>query len=458
MKINKLLLICLSLVIPLIAFINIKLRFNSPIDGIFWTIVLILAVLILAIYILINIRFPSSDPLLFPIVVVLNGIGLAQIYRIDFAHQRAFGDEYSFAVRTQLMWSVVGLIILLAILIIFKDYRTIRRFTWTSMFVGLVLVILPLFPSVGAEINGAKVWVSLGPLGTFQPAEFAKIFLAVFFAGYLTVNQERLKSAGSRIMGIQLPRIQDFGPILMVWILSLAVLVLQHDLGTSLLFFGMFIGALYISTGKTSWVLIGVGMFGVGSFLAFKLFAHVAARVDIWINPFSEAIYNRSFGGSGQLVQGFFALASGGLFGTGLGNGYPRLTPFSNSDFIYTSLGEELGITGLFAILFLYLLFVQRGISMSLKAHSHFEKLLASCISFGVALQVFVVVGGITKIIPLTGLTLPFIARGGSSLIANWAICALLILISSDVYRVDEIKEFTVSNKQLSPLLQGSGL
>jgi cell division protein FtsW (lipid II flippase) len=448
----------LSLVIPLIAFINIKLRFNSPIDGIFWTIVLILAVLILAIYILINIRFPSSDPLLFPIVVVLNGIGLAQIYRIDFAHQRAFGDEYSFAVRTQLMWSVVGLIILLAILIIFKDYRTIRRFTWTSMFVGLVLVILPLFPSVGAEINGAKVWVSLGPLGTFQPAEFAKIFLAVFFAGYLTVNQERLKSAGSRIMGIQLPRIQDFGPILMVWILSLAVLVLQHDLGTSLLFFGMFIGALYISTGKTSWVLIGVGMFGVGSFLAFKLFAHVAARVDIWINPFSEAIYNRSFGGSGQLVQGFFALASGGLFGTGLGNGYPRLTPFSNSDFIYTSLGEELGITGLFAILFLYLLFVQRGISMSLKAHSHFEKLLASCISFGVALQVFVVVGGITKIIPLTGLTLPFIARGGSSLIANWAICALLILISSDVYRVDEIKEFTVSNKQLSPLLQGSGL
>ncbi len=458
MKIKRLLLVCLSLIIPVVAFANIRLHFNKALDGSFWTVVALFVVLVLVAFIVISVRFSHFDPLLFPIVVVLNGIGLAQIYRIDFAHQKAFDDKYAFAVRGQLIWSVVGLVLMLAILIFFKDYRTIRRFTWTSMFIGLVLVILPLLPSVGAEINGAKVWVSLGPLGTFQPAEFAKIFLAVFFAGYLTANQERLKSAGSRIMGLQLPRIQDFGPILLVWGLSLAVLVLQHDLGTSLLFFGMFIGALYISTGKTSWVLIGIGLFSAGSLLAFKLFAHVAARIDIWMDPFNEAVYNRQFSGSGQVIQGFFALANGGLFGTGLGNGYPRLTPFSNSDFIYTSLGEELGITGLFAILFLYLLFVQRGVGMSLKAHSGFEKLLASCISFSVTLQVFVVVGGITKIIPLTGLTLPFIARGGSSLIANWAICALLILISSDAYRVDETKKFVVSNKQISPLLQGSSL
>jgi cell division protein FtsW (lipid II flippase) len=432
----------------------VDLRLSGEVSAHTISIVAIFCVLTLTGHVIIRRRFKYSDPLIFPIVVALNGIGFAEIHRIDYANHRVFLDEYIPALKVQLIWGVAGFVIMLTMICVFRDHRLIRKFTWTSMFIGIVLVILPLIPAVGVETNGAKVWVSLGPLGSFQPAEFAKIFLAIFFAGYLTQNSERLKAAGKRILGLQLPRIQDLGPILLVWFLSLAVLVLQHDLGTSLLFFGMFVAGLYISTAKVSWAFIGMVLFSLGAFAAFKIFPHVATRVDVWLNPFDPNIYYRDFGGSGQVVQGFFALSNGGLFGTGFGNGYPRLTPFSNSDFIYTALGEELGLTGLFAILMLYLLLIQRGMSTALKARDGFGKLIASLLSFSIALQIFVVVGGITRIIPLTGLTLPFIARGGSSLIANWIVCGLLILVSNEARKPSQYERFKVSDSDILPLLK----
>lgn len=373
---------------------------------------------------------PGSDPIIFPIVLLLNCIGLTQIYSIDLSIDDLI-DGYIFAINSQFIFSVISIAFLTVGVILLKDHRKLRRFIYTCMAAGIICIILPLIPGLGLEANGASVWIKLGPLGTMQPAEFAKIFLSIFFAGYLTVNSERLKSAGRRILGLQLPRLQDLGPILVVWFISLLILVFQHDLGTSLLFFGLFIMMLYTATGKVSWAVIGIGLFMGGAYLATKVFSHVATRIEIWLDPFNPEIYQRSFGGSGQVVQGFFALANGGMLGTGFGQGFPILTPFSNSDFIYSALGEELGLTGLLAILVLYLLLIERAISISLSVNDRFGKLLACGIAFSISLQIFVVVGGVTGIIPITGLTLPFIARGGSSLFANYMMICILIVISN---------------------------
>ena len=233
------------------------------------------------------------------------------------------------------------------------------------------------------------------------------------------------------MLGLQLPRIKDLGPIIVVWIVSMGVLVVQHDLGTSLMFFAMFVSMLYVATGRTSWIVIGFIAFAVGAFAAANIFSHVGARVDAWLHPFDSAQYNKEYGGSYQLVTGIFGLASGGLMGTGLGQGHPSLTPIANSDYIYAALGEELGLTGLMAILMLYLLIIAAGMITAMKIKDGFGKLLASGLVFTMAFQVFTVVGGITLVIPLTGLTLPYMAAGGSSLIANYMLAALLVVISN---------------------------
>ena len=233
------------------------------------------------------------------------------------------------------------------------------------------------------------------------------------------------------MLGLQLPRIKDLGPIIVVWVVSMGVLVVQHDLGTSLMFFAMFVSMLYVATGRTSWIVIGFIAFAVGAFAAANIFSHVGARVDAWLHPFDSAQYNKEYGGSYQLVTGIFGLASGGLMGTGLGQGHPSLTPIANSDYIYAALGEELGLTGLMAILMLYLLIIAAGMITAMKIKDGFGKLLASGLVFTMAFQVFTVVGGITLVIPLTGLTLPYMAAGGSSLIANYMLAALLVVISN---------------------------
>lgn len=367
---------------------------------------------------------PYASQSIIPCVLLLTATGVTMIARIDQSLGKA-------AAMRQLMWLCLALVIVAPLIIFLKDYRVLRRFSYVSMVVGLVLLLSPMLPVLGQEVNGARIWVKLPGLGQFQPGEFAKLFLAFFFAAYLFDHRDQLAVGGKKVLGLQLPRIKDLGPIIVVWFASMGVLIMQHDLGTSLMFFAMFVAMLYVSTGRKSWIIIGLIAFAAGAVLAAGLFSHVGQRVDAWLHPFSAEEYNKPYGGSWQLVTGIFGLASGGLLGTGLGQGHPALTTFANSDFIYASLGEELGLVGLLAILMMYLIIIASGFITAMKVKDGFGKLLASGLVFTMAFQVFTVVGGITLVIPLTGLTLPYMAAGGSSLIANYILAALLVSISN---------------------------
>jgi cell division protein FtsW (lipid II flippase) len=288
-----------------------------------------------------------------------------------------------------------------------------------------------MLPGIGQTINGARLWIQVGPF-SFQPGEIGKIALAVFFAGYLMTARESLSMVGRTFLGMRLPRGRDLGPILVVWIAAMAVLVFQRDLGTSLLYFGLFLVMIYVATGRLSWVLLGLALFFGGALLAAQSLSYVNNRFAAWLGAFDQENYD-AIGGSYQLVQGLFGLANGGLIGTGLGQGRPDVVPLAESDFIIASLGEELGLVGLFAILGLYLLFVARGFRIGFNGTDDFGRLLAVGLAFVVALQVFIVIGGVTRVIPLTGLTTPFLAAGGSALVANWIIAALLLRLSDTV-------------------------
>ncbi len=386
-----------------------------------------LVLLTVALHVVIRLRAPYADPVILPIATAINGLGLVMIHRLDMAHDRSFGN--ALAVR-QLIWTAIGIVAAAAVLILLRDHRPLRRLTYTAMAVGIGLLLLPLVPVLGQNINGARIWIRLGPM-SFQPGELSKLLLAIFFAGYLVTARDSLSLVGRKMFGLQLPRGRDLGPILLAWLASVGVLVFESDLGTSLLFFGLFVALLYVATERTSWIVIGMGLFLGGAFMAWTLFAHVQVRVAIWLHPFDPANKDRAY----QLLQGMYGLANGGLLGTGLGEGRPSLVPFAESDFIFTSIGEELGLTGLFALLVLYALLVERGIRTAIGVRDGFGKLLAGGVAFSVALQVFVVVGGVTRVIPLTGLTLPFLAYGGSSLLSNWMIVALLLRISDSARR-----------------------
>ncbi len=304
------------------------------------------------------------------------------------------------------------------------------RYTYIFGFAGIALLLLPIVPGLGTDAN-ADVWVSLG-IFSFQPGELAKISLAIFFAGYLVRTRESLSSVGTRFLGMTWPRARELGPLLVLWLISLGIIVLQRDLGTGLLLFGMFVAMLYVATGKTSWVVIGLVLAAAGAFFASRVLSYVGGRFDNWLDPFNPERID-AYGGSFQLVQGIYGLAHGGLIGTGLGQGRPYITPLSQSDYILPSLGEELGLAGVFAILLLYMVFVARGIRIGVAGQDDFGKLLATGLAFTIALQVFIMVGGVTRVIPVTGLTTPFLAAGGSSLVANWIIVALLLRISDAV-------------------------
>lgn len=334
----------------------------------------------------------------------------------------------------QAMWTVLGVIAAAGVLIWLRDHRTLRRYTYVSMIAGLVLLMLPMLPVIGTEINGARIWITLGPM-SFQPAELAKIFLAVFFAGYLVTNRDNLALAGPKVLGLQLPRVRDLGPILLAWAIGILVLVFQSDLGAALLFFALFVTMLYVATERLSWVIIGLGLFAGGAVVAATTFSHVQQRFDVWLDALSPELYNRSPGGSGQLVQGLFGMANGGLLGTGWGQGRPDLVPYAQSDFIIPALGEELGLTGLLALLCCYAIFAARGMRSAIGVRDGFGTLLAAGLTFGIAFQCFVVVGGVTRLIPLTGLAAPFLAQGGSSLVVSWLITALLLRISDAARR-----------------------
>ncbi|MEN9753103.1 MAG: hypothetical protein RL670_794 [Actinomycetota bacterium] len=395
----------------------------------FWIYWLPLAVFALALHVLLRVKASEADSLILPIGVALNGLGLAEIYRLDLAEAAVHGTHF-FAVK-QVIWSCIALTAAGGVLLGIKSHLFLRRFIYISMVIGLGLLLLPALPVLGQTINGARLWISIGGL-TFQPGELAKIALTVFFAGYLVTKQDSLSVVGRKVFGIKLPRARELGPILLVWAASLLVLVVERDLGTSLLYFGIFLVMIYLATGRPFFVAVGLGLFATGALVASRLMTYVNGRVDSWLNPFDDAHYN-AVGGSYQLVQGIWGMAHGGLLGTGLGGGTPQLVPLAESDFIIASLGEEIGLIGIFCVLVLYLLLVSRGIRIGMNHSDDFSKLLAAGLSFVIALQTFIVIGGVTRVVPLTGLTTPLLAAGGSSLIANWIIIAILLRISDSV-------------------------
>ncbi|HET8927340.1 MAG TPA: FtsW/RodA/SpoVE family cell cycle protein [Microbacterium sp.] len=378
-----------------------------------------------ALHILLRLRARAADPFVLPIATLLTGLGIAMIYRLDIAERYHGWAAYS---TRQLAWSLIALVGAILVVYFLKNYRVLFRYTYISGLVGIVLLILPVIPGLSAGGN-ADIWVDLG-IFSFQPGELAKIALAIFFAGYLVRTRESLTSTGTRFLGMTWPRAREFGPLLIIWLVSLGIIVMQRDLGTGLLIFGMFVAMLYVATGKTGWVVIGVILAAAGAYAASRLLPYVGARFTNWLDPFNP---DHIDGSSYQLVNGLFGLAQGGLLGTGLGQGRPYLTPLAESDYIFPSLGEELGLIGVFAILCLYMVFTSRGIRIGLAGQDDFGKLLATGLSFTIALQVFIMVGGVTRLIPLTGLTTPFLAAGGSSLVANWIIVALLLRISDGV-------------------------
>jgi len=374
-------------------------------------------------------RASEADSLILPIAVFLNGLGVSEIYRLDLAKVAA-GATDLFATK-QVIWSVVALAACAAVIWFVPSHLFLRRYVFISMVLGIGLLLLPMLPFIGLNINGAQLWIGIAGL-TFQPGELAKIALIVFFAGYLVSRKDSLAVVGRTILGVHIPRARELGPILVIWVASLGVLVLQRDLGTSLLYFGLFLVMIYTATGRPIYVVVGLGMFATGALVASQVMDYVAGRFGSWLDPLNAARYD-AVGGSYQLVQGMFGLAHGGLFGTGLGGGVPQLVPLAESDFIVTSLGEELGLVGLFAVLACYLLLVQRGMRIAFKHSDDFSRLLAVGLSFVIALQCFIVIGGVTRVVPLTGLTTPLLAAGGSSLLANWMILGLLLRISDTV-------------------------
>ncbi|MGH3374502.1 MAG: FtsW/RodA/SpoVE family cell cycle protein [Actinoallomurus sp.] len=408
---------------------------------------------------------PYADPLLLPLAVFLNGLGLAMIYRLDLNTSQdmkdaiAAGKKVSYfgpSTNAQLEWTALGIIFFAVTLLVLRDVKIVQRYIYTIGAIGLFFLALPGFlPSSISGALGAKIWIRVGSI-SIQPGEFSKLALVAFFAGYLVNKRQAMSIVGKKLGPLKLPRARDLGPILVIWVICLGVLALENDFGTAILFFGLFVSMLYIATERFEWVGIGAILLAGASLLA-PLIPHIAQRINTWLDPrpyfdggckVGDKIINQiqtysacnAKGGtyiadSGQLMRGLFSMGQGGVLGTGLGQGEPWRTPLSYSDFIFTSFGEELGLTGVMVILLVYALIVQRGMKTAIATKDNFSKLFAGGVSFVFALQVFVIVGGVTRLIPLTGLTTPFLAQGGSSLLSNWILIAILIRISDSARR-----------------------
>jgi len=385
-----------------------------------------LAALIVVAHITVRLVAPYADPVLLPIVAALNGLGLAVIHRIDLA------TDHHYA-RQQLIWMTLGVGLFVATLVLLRDHRTLQRFTYTSGLLAILLLLLPMAPGIGKTVNGARIWIHVGSM-SFQPGEIAKVLLVVTFAGYLVLHRDALALAGRRVAMVDLPRGRDLGPILVMWVVSLGILVFQRDLGSSLLFFGLFLIMLYVATERPGWLVVGATLFIAGSYAVYVFVAHVRERFLLWSDVWAH--YGQGTDDKGrQTVETMFGMAYGGLIGRGLGQGSPWRIPFAQSDFIFGAIGEELGLTGSLAVIVLYGLIVERALRAALISRDDIGKLLATGLGGAIALQVFVVIGGVTHLIPLTGLTTPFLSYGGSSLVANWVIVAILLRISDAARR-----------------------
>jgi len=357
---------------------------------------------------------PNADPVILPVALLLNGLGYTMIARLDVK-----------LAGLQAVWTGIGVAAFVGTLLVVRRARDLERYRYTCLAVGLALLLIPLVPGLGRNINGARIWIRIGPIG-FQPGELAKIVLAVFFASYLVERRELL---ADRIrlgpLRIPRPRLRVLLPLVVAWGVSIVVMVAERDLGSSLLFFGLFIGLLWLATGQPAYLVGGAGLFALAASLAYRLFGHVQTRVDIWLNPWATAQ-----GKGYQIVQSMFAFGSGGVVGSGLALGSPQRIPAAATDFIFAAIGEELGLLGTTAVLVAFILLVGSGLRIALRADHPFEKLLAAGLTLVVGFQTFIIVGGITRIVPLTGITLPFVSYGGSSLVANYILIALLLRIS----------------------------
>ena len=360
----------------------------------------------------------GADPLLLPLGFLLNGLGLVMVGRLDFAQDASRAPA-------QTVWAVVAVAAFVATLVIIRDHTVLDRYRYLIGITALAFLLLPLVPFIGKEVNGARIWLRLGPM-SFQPGEVAKLGLVAFFASYLAEKRGLLSVATNRLGPFHVPPARAFGPILVVWGVSLSVLVFQKDLGLSLLVFGIFVLMLYIATARPAYAVAGLVMFAAGAFAAWTLFSHVAARVGTWLDPW--AVYD---GAGYQVAQSLFAMGTGGIFGVGLGQGRPDLIPEVGTDFIFAAFGEEMGLLGTTALLLCYFLLIGRGLHIASRARDDFGQLLAAGLTVLFGLQVFVILAGVTRLLPLTGLTLPFISYGGSSLVANYALIALLLRVSA---------------------------
>ncbi|MBU3060115.1 FtsW/RodA/SpoVE family cell cycle protein [Nocardia sp. NEAU-G5] len=368
-------------------------------------------------------RFASfADPLLLPIAALLNGLGLVLIHRLDLAGPQTVGGSDA---DHQMLWTAGAVLVFAAVLVVVRDYRTLARYNYTLGLIGAAALLVPaVLPERYSETNGAKIWLRL-PGFTVQPGEFAKVLLVVFVAALLVAKRDLFTAAGRRAFGVELPRPRDLGPILLVWVVCVGVLAFERDLGVSLLIFATVLALLYIATERVGWLVTGGALLILGLAFAYNTFGFMRTLVHTWLDPF--AVYNST---GYRIAQSLFGLATGGLAGTGLGSGRPDQVPFAKTDFIVATAGEELGLIGLAAILLLFTVFVVRGLRTALAVRDSFGKLLAAGLAFTIAAQVFLVVGGVTKLIPLSGLATPFVSYGGSALLANYALLALLIRIS----------------------------
>ncbi|MGW1556484.1 FtsW/RodA/SpoVE family cell cycle protein [Streptomyces sp. NPDC002144] len=437
---TELALLVFAVVIPVFAYANVGLAIDDKVPAGLLGYGLGLGLLAGVAHLVVRKFAPYADPLLLPLATLLNGLGLVAIWRLDQSKLLQSINVAGGKATNQLIYTALGIALFVVALIFLKDHRTLQRYTYISMAGAIVLLLLPLIPGLGANVYGAKIWIQIGSF-TIQPGEFAKIVLAIFFAGYLMVKRDALALASRRFMGLYLPRGRDLGPIVVVWMISILILVFETDLGTSLLFFGMFVIMLYVATERTSWIVFGLLMSAAGAVGVASFEPHIQTRVQAWLNPLHEYKLSQSGSHDGilhseQAMQALWAFGSGGTLGTGWGQGHSDLIRFAaNSDFILATFGEELGLAGLMAILLIYGLIVERGIRTALAARDPFGKLLAVGLSGAFALQVFVVAGGVMGLIPLTGMTMPFLAYGGSSVIANWALIGILIRISDTARR-----------------------
>jgi cell division protein FtsW (lipid II flippase) len=412
-------------------FAAIFIQSQNRLSGVSLTYGIFFLALCVAAHIVIRSSLPHADPYLFPLAAVLASIGVVMLYRID-----------PKLARQQAQWMVLGLVLFAATVVLFREgrYTVLERYRYTIALAGIGALLIPRLPGIGEQVNGAYLNIKLGPIA-FQPSEFAKIAIVIFLASYLRDNRQLLVLAGRRFLGLTIPPMKQFGPLLLVWGAAMAMLLVTRELGTSLMFYGAFLAVLYIATGRVSFPLVGLALFFLGAWFVAGHVSHVHSRVLAWEHPFDPTLYN-SPGGSYQQAQALFAQADGGVLGTGFdrsllhqpGVSQPIL-PVPQSDAIYAVITNEIGLAGACGLLLTYLLFVGRGLKIAVLSRDSFSKLLAAGLSVIIALQVFVIVGGITRVIPLTGVTLPFVAYGGSSVVMNFVLLGLLLVVSDRARR-----------------------